>query len=73
MAAEYASVPASSRSTPTPFHVSIPEEQLSEFKQLLKLSKLGPKTYENQQTDRRFGITYEWLSHAKQEWENWDW
>lgn len=71
--ASFSSLPADSKSTPAPFTVSVPEQQLRDFKTLLKLSKIGPKTYENELTDGRFGISRDWLVQAKAEWENWDW
>jgi len=56
------------------FNAAVSEEDLSDFKQLLKLSKVGPKTYENLQEDRRYGMTHSWLSKAKSQWENkYDW
>lgn len=51
------------------FEAHVSDDELSEFKQLLKLSKIGPKTYENQRTDRHFGISREWLEKAKAHWE----
>jgi microsomal epoxide hydrolase len=58
----------------TRFTVAIPDNELRDFKELLQLSKLGPKTYENVQNDGRFGVTYEWMSNAKSHWEtNFDW
>ena len=58
----------------TDFKVAIPEVELNDFKELLRLSRLGPKTYENLQKDGHFGVTYEWMSKAKSHWEtNFDW
>lgn len=57
---------------PKPFKAGVSEEKLEHFKQLLKLSKTGPKAYENQVTDvkdYKFGISRQWLSDAKQHWE----
>ncbi|KAL7930201.1 Alpha/Beta hydrolase protein [Trichoderma chlorosporum] len=71
--ASFANLPANRKSTPAPFTVSIPEQQLNDFKTLLKLSKIGPKTYENELTDGKFGISRDWLVQAKAEWEKWDW
>jgi len=57
-----------------PFKVNIPESTLDEFKTLLKLSKLGPQTYENSQEDRRFGVTAKWMKDTKDKWLNdFDW
>jgi hypothetical protein len=60
------SPPSSAR----PFTLSISDEDLAEWRQLLQLSKLGPKTYENHQDKQNFGITYDWLSNAKDHWLN---
>jgi microsomal epoxide hydrolase len=59
---------------PTPFEVDIPQVELEELKTLLKLSRLGPETFENKQQDGQFGITRDWLANAKAEWEEtFDW
>ncbi|PTB62141.1 hypothetical protein BBK36DRAFT_23713 [Trichoderma citrinoviride] len=53
----FADLPINRNSTPVPFTVSVSEQQLIEFRTLLKLSKIGPRTYENELTDGRFGIS----------------
>ena len=63
---------------PTPFQTHISEQELAELKQLLALSKLGPKTFENLDTDPKsqtgFGIPYEWMQSAEQHWDTtFDW
>jgi microsomal epoxide hydrolase len=64
------SPPASAK----PFNLAISDDDLSDFHQLLKLSKLGPTTYENTQTKENFGVTEKWLSGAKDHWLNtYDW
>ncbi|KAL4810130.1 Alpha/Beta hydrolase protein [Aspergillus unguis] len=74
MAAPFTKLPAAASIKPSPFRVAIPDEQVSDFKTLLKLSKLGPQTYENSQKDGKFGVTYEWMSSMKEEWlNNFDW
>lgn len=66
--------PSNATIKPKPFKAHVPDQELDEFKQLLKLSKIGPKTYENLRSDRYFGISREWLESAKKEWEtNYDW
>lgn len=61
-------------SSARPFTLHIPDQDLSEWRQLLQLSRLGPKTYENQQKEENYGITYDWLSKAKDHWLNtYDW
>jgi microsomal epoxide hydrolase len=67
-------LPAKASLKPKPFEAHVSDEELNDFKQLLKLSKIGPKTYENQRTDRYFGISREWLEKAKAHWETkYDW
>jgi hypothetical protein len=73
MVSNFGQRPASCPSTLTPFRISIPEAQVEELTTLLKLSKLGPRTYENQLTDGRYGLSRDWLANAKAEWEKWDW
>jgi microsomal epoxide hydrolase len=73
MTSNFTSLPVAARSKPALFHVSIPQDQLEELHQLLKLSKIGPKTFETEQRDGRFGVTRDWLIQAKAQWENFDW
>ncbi|TKA71164.1 hypothetical protein B0A49_05193 [Cryomyces minteri] len=70
----YDRIPSKANLQPKPFEASTSEEKLSEFKQLLKLSKIGPDVFENQQEDRKYGVTRKWLSAAKSHWEGgFDW
>lgn len=62
-------IPSNATLKPAPFEAHISDEALSDFKQLLKLSKIGPQTYENLKEDRFFGISRKWLADAKQYWE----
>ena len=72
--AAYNTLPPSAKVKPTPFTVSISEDRLQQFQQLLKLSPIGIDTYENQQEDLRFGLTRQWMNDAKAQWENdFDW
>jgi microsomal epoxide hydrolase len=73
MSSSFADIPRSARTLPQAFKVSIPEEQLDGFRRLLHLSRVGPKTFEGEQNDGRFGITRDWLLNAKSEWEKFDW
>jgi microsomal epoxide hydrolase len=64
------SLPSSAK----PFTLNVSDQDLSEWRQLLQLSKLGPTTYENTQTKENFGVTKEWLSNTKDYWLNkYDW
>jgi microsomal epoxide hydrolase len=69
----FQTIPSEAKSLPRKFHVDIPDKDIKEFYQLLRLSKLAPETYENRQTDGNYGLNREWLINAKSEWENWDW
>lgn len=72
--AAYRTLPPTVIAKPTPFTVSIFEDRLQQFNQLLKLSPVGIDTYENQQEDLRFGLSRKWLSDAKAQWEHdFDW
>ena len=57
-----------------PYNVSIPDEVVQNMRQILQLSRLPRDTFENTQTDRRYGVPLSWISNAKREWEtNFDW
>jgi len=57
-------------STAKPYTVNIPDSTLTSWRQLLELSPLGPQTFENTQDKENYGITYKWLSDAKDHWLN---
>lgn len=65
----YDSIPSGCSLKLEPYKAHASDQALSDFKQLLKLSPIGPKTYENLREDRFFGISYKWLAEAKQYWE----
>ncbi|KAH6690240.1 epoxide hydrolase [Leptodontidium sp. MPI-SDFR-AT-0119] len=49
-------------------------QDIADFKQLLKLSRLPKQTYENSQENRRYGVSLSWLTEAKRVWlEEFDW
>ncbi|KAI9652695.1 MAG: hypothetical protein M1821_007836 [Bathelium mastoideum] len=56
-----------------PFTVSIPDDKVERLRQLVEATDIGPATYESLQSDRRYGITTEWLSTAKEQWKHFDW
>jgi microsomal epoxide hydrolase len=57
-----------------PFTLHISDQDLSEWRQLLQLSRLAPESWEGRQEDRSFGVTRKWLSEAKDYWLNkYDW
>lgn len=70
----YDTIPSNASLKPEKFTAHVSDQDLDDFKQLLKLSKLGPKTYENQKPDNYLGISREWLAEAKSHWESqYDW
>lgn len=72
----YDSIPFKATLRPEKFTAHVSDQELEDFKQLLKLSKLGPKTYENQNNndERYLGIKREWLADAKSHWgTNYEW
>ncbi|KIW49581.1 hypothetical protein PV05_11249 [Exophiala xenobiotica] len=52
------------------FTLETPQKDQEYLVELLRLSKLGPKTYENMRSDGKYGVTYEWMAEAKEYWEN---
>lgn len=69
-------VPDAAEVQPSPFNIFVPEERVSELRQLLELSRIGPLTYENihaEPSKGRFGLTRDWLIDAKREWQSFDW
>jgi microsomal epoxide hydrolase len=72
--AGYDTIPESARVRPDKFTLSISDEKLSHFKDLLRLSPLAPRTYENLQSEGKYGMTYDWMSKGKEYWEKqYDW
>jgi microsomal epoxide hydrolase len=58
-----------------PFKVHIPDSDLDELKQLLRLSKIGPSTFENtKQSVPSYGLSRAWTENSKAHWLNqYDW
>ncbi|KAH8896127.1 alpha/beta-hydrolase [Thozetella sp. PMI_491] len=74
MAAQFGIIPENIPGKPEPFNLRVPEQDIADFRQLLKLSKIGPATWWNQHKDHRYGVSREWLSQAKEAWlSNFDW
>ncbi|KAK3701225.1 hypothetical protein LTR37_015604 [Vermiconidia calcicola] len=72
--ADYAKIPSSATLDVKPFKAHVEDEKLQHFKDLLKLSPIGPATFENTKTDRRYGMKRDWLTDAKKYWGNeYDW
>ncbi|KAH7145373.1 epoxide hydrolase N terminus-domain-containing protein [Dactylonectria estremocensis] len=71
---DFATLPVGMPGRPTPFLFEVPDQDLKEFRDLVRLSKIGPPTWWNMQNDRRFGITREWLVKGKNAWlDAFDW
>lgn len=66
---DYGKIPSNATLKPLAFRAKVTEEELTDFEDILKASKVGPQTFENQQEDRRFGLTHKWLAEAKRHWE----
>ncbi|KAF6812970.1 epoxide hydrolase 6 [Colletotrichum plurivorum] len=73
MSKSFGTIPAGALRTPEEYTLRVPDQELADFKQLLALSKIGPKTFYNLQEDGRFGLTRRWLSEAKDAWLAYDW
>ncbi|RVX73342.1 hypothetical protein B0A52_02984 [Exophiala mesophila] len=72
--AAFATIPAGASLRPEKFELKVSEQDLKDFKDLVRLSKLAPETYENTRTDGRYGLTHEWMSQTKAYWETqYDW
>ncbi|GAQ04542.1 putative epoxide hydrolase [Aspergillus lentulus] len=74
MPVPFSQFPSTATIVPTPFQVAFPDEQIAELKTLVKLAKIAPPTLENQQRDRRYGVTSDWLTTMREKWLNdYDW
>lgn len=71
----YDTVPKGAALKPEKFALKVPQQEVDDFYQLLKLTPLAPKTYENTRSDTNlFGVSHEWMSNAKKHWEKaYDW
>lgn len=72
------SIPSNASLNFEPFKAHVSDEELQDFKDSLKYSRIGPKTYENQISDVKdfnsLGITRDWLSSTVDTWRNkYDW
>ncbi|KAJ5722398.1 hypothetical protein N7488_000433 [Penicillium malachiteum] len=74
MAHRFNVLPEKIPGNPTPFTFHVPEDKLIEFRELLRLSKVGAVTWWNQQGDPNLGVSREWLAKAKETWlTSFDW
>jgi pimeloyl-ACP methyl ester carboxylesterase len=57
-----------------PFKVNFSDNEYSQLQELLRLSRTGPLTWENQHTDGRYGVSHQWLTSTKDYWlTKFDW
>lgn len=68
MATGFNVLPLGCKTDVTPFKAHVSDEEIDEFRTLLKLSKVASHTYESLQHDRRYGITTDWLITTKDQW-----
>ncbi|KAH8431642.1 uncharacterized protein LDX57_009298 [Aspergillus melleus] len=73
MALPFSQVPSGAKIPPSPFRIHVPDEDLEELQLLVRLSKIAPPTFESQQQDRKYGVTTEWLTRAREAWKTFDW
>ena len=74
MAHRFGVIPQDIPGKPQPFKLQIPDDDVSELKQLLSASKIGPATWWNERSDNQFGVSREWLINAKDAWlATFDW
>ena len=66
-------IPSGARVQPKPFTLHIPEQDLLDFKFLVKLSRIASPTVEN--SSSKFGVTRDWLVKARDTYlsEGFDW
>lgn len=70
----YDTIPTTATLQLEKFELHVSEQDLKDFKDLVRLSKLAPETYENTRSDGRYGVTHEWISQGKKYWETqYDW
>jgi microsomal epoxide hydrolase len=74
MSLSFGNVPTKATLECVKFTAAALDSELEDFYSLLKLSKVGPVTYEGSQSDLRYGITHEWLQNTKEYWlSKFDW
>lgn len=71
----YDKIPGKAILKPQKFKIETLQKEVDDFYQLIKLSPLAPRTFENLQKDTNlYGVTYEWMSEAKEYWQTkYDW
>ncbi|QIW94941.1 hypothetical protein AMS68_000459 [Peltaster fructicola] len=70
----YGKIPSNASLKPKPFKAHVNEQKLQHLKDLVRLSPVGPATFENTACGRRYGMERDWLINAKKVWESsFDW
>ena len=73
MAKPFGALPKNAQSVER-FTISVSDDELDAFKDLLKLSKVAAPSYESSCEDRKYGVTASWMANAKEHWLNrFDW
>lgn len=75
MARQFSTIPKNMPGNAEQFTFHVSEQDLFEFRELLKLSKIAPTTWWNRHSDDgRFGVSRQWLCQAKETWlTDFDW
>jgi microsomal epoxide hydrolase len=68
MSLPFSTLPSTAKTSITPFKLAVPKAKLVELETLLKVAKFAPHTYENSQTDRRYGVSTDWLVTMRDLW-----
>ena len=66
MSLSYSTLPPNALTIPSQFTVSILDDQIADFKPLLKLLKIPGPTYKSTQAAAKYGITSDWITKAKE-------
>lgn len=69
----FSNPPEATRRILKPFEVHVAQDELVQLQQLVRHARVAKPTYENQQDDRRYGITHQWLIKAQAQWEQFNW
>jgi microsomal epoxide hydrolase len=69
----FSNLPAGASGAIKPFSIEISQQELDELKTMVKLSRIAVPTYENSQSDGRYGVKREFLQTIKDKWVNFDW
>ncbi|KAL4886160.1 Alpha/Beta hydrolase protein [Aspergillus karnatakaensis] len=68
MASQFNTLPQSLTAKVEPYTLHVSNKDLLDFKELLRLSPIGPSTWWNQHKNGRYGISRDWLINAKETW-----